>query len=293
MFKTVGLIAKHDDPRVADAVRSVTDFLHEVDARTLLDEASARAWPSLLDDLGIDAAGLDVIGDRADLVIVVGGDGTFLGAARALWTYEVPLLGVNLGRIGFLADISASETTERLREIFDGHYQTERRFLLSARLMRGDDQLLELDALNEVVVHKHNIARLVNLETRIDGRLVNTQRSDGLIVATPTGSTAYALSGGGPIVQPDLDAVVLVPICPNTLSNRPLVVPGSSRVEVILDENDGREAHLTCDGQSAHELAPGDRIVIEQRNPWLRLIHPPGHDHYHTLRTKLKWANSA
>ena len=291
-FKTVGLVAKHDDPRVADAVHAIAELVHSRGARILFDAASAAAWPELGASAGFEVVDSQAMGARADLVIVVGGDGTFLGAARALCGHDVPLLGVNLGRIGFLADISAAETTERLSEIFGGQYLSERRFLLRARLERSGTTVLEIDALNEVVAHKRNIARLVSFETWIDGRLVNTQRSDGLIVATPTGSTAYALSGGGPILHPNIDAIVLVPICPHTLSSRPLVVPGQSRVEVILDTSEAREAQLTCDGQGALELLPGDRIVIEQRKPWIRLIHPPGYDHYQTLRTKLKWANS-
>lgn len=291
-FKSVGLVAKHDDPQVADAVTAIAAFLRSRGAQALFHDASAEAWPGLGAQAGLEVVSTSGLGERADLVIVIGGDGTFLGAARSLCGHDVPLLGVNLGRLGFLADISAAETTERLTEIFDGDYLSEKRFLLSATLDRQGDELLQLDAFNEVVAHKRNIARLVSFQTRIDGRLVNTQRSDGLIVATPTGSTAYALSGGGPILHPNIDAIVLVPICPHTLSSRPLVVPGASRVEVIIDPAESREAQLTCDGQSAHELLPGDRIVIEQRTPWVQLIHPPGYDHYQTLRTKLKWANS-
>lgn len=292
MFKTVGLVAKHDDPRVADAVLAIAGFLRSRGARALFDDASASGWPGLGGSAGLEVVDTGAMGERADLVIVVGGDGTFLGAARSLCGSDVPLLGVNLGRLGFLADISAAETTDRLSEIFGGDYLSEERFLLRATLNRGGEARLQIDAFNEVVAHKRNIARLVSFETRIDGRLVNTQRSDGLIVATPTGSTAYALSGGGPILHPNIDAIVLVPICPHTLSSRPLVVPGASCVEIIIDAGEAREAQITCDGQTAGELLPGDRIVIEQRRPWIRLIHPPGYDHYQTLRTKLKWANS-
>ena len=181
--------------------------------------------------------------------------------------------------------------TDRLREVFAGDYDEEHRFLLDARVVRDGQEVFNGCALNEVVAHKWHIARLIQFETYIDGRLVNTQRSDGLIVATPTGSTAYSLSGGGPIMHPSLEAVVLVPICPHTLSSRPLVVAADSRFEIRMDTGgEEREAQLTCDGQTTLELAPADRILIRRKDRRLRLVHPRGHDYFATLRAKLHWA---
>jgi NAD+ kinase len=203
----------------------------------------------------------------------------------------VPLLGVNLGRLGFLADVMPGEMTDRLREVLAGDYDEERRFLLDTRVIRDGREIFRGSALNEVVAHKWHIARLIQFETYIDDRLVNTQRSDGLIVATPTGSTAYSLSGGGPILHPGLDAVVLVPICPHTLSSRPLVVSADSEFEIRMhDSGEQPEAQLTCDGQTTVELSPADCIIIRQKQRRLRLVHPRGHDYFATLRAKLHWA---
>ncbi len=286
MFTTIGLIAKHGDERVVSTLERLVDYLKSAGREVLFDAESARDVPSF----ELPVLPRAQLGERCDLVIVVAGDGTFLHAARSLVEHGVSLLGINLGRLGFLADIMPSEMTDRLDEVLEGEYEEDHRILLHAAIVREGETVFETAALNDIVAHKSNIARLVTFETYIDSRLVNTQRSDGLIVATPTGSTAYALSGGGPILHPNLDAIVLVPICPHTLSSRPLVVAAGARVEIRLQRDDAREAQLTCDGQTVLELAPGDRVVIAQLESQLRLIHPPGHDHYATLRAKLHWA---
>ena len=286
-FRTVGLIGKHGDPRVAQTLEQLVAFLAGVRAEILFDAESAAALPSF----GLPVVDRQTLGTRSDLVIVVAGDGTFLNAARSLVDLDVPLLGVNLGRLGFLADVMPAEMTERLTAIFAGRYDEERRILLEARVCRDGEDVFLGSALNEVVAHKWHIARLIQFETYINGHLVNTQRSDGLIVATPTGSTAYSLSGGGPILHPGLDAVVLVPICPHTLSSRPLVVAADSEFEIrMIAGGDEPEAQLTCDGQTTLELGPTDRIFIRQKEHRLRLVHPEGHDYFATLRAKLHWA---
>ena len=251
----------------------------------VLDAESRDACPG--EDLPIVERA--ALGEQCDLVVVVAGDGTFLSAARSLADQEVPLLGVNLGRLGFLTDVMPGEMQTRLDEILDGHFIEERRFLLGVTVERGARRVFSGSALNEAATHKSSMARLVEFETYIDGHLVNSQRSDGLIVATPTGSTAYALSGGGPILHPSLDAVVLVPICPHTLSSRPIVVGGGSVVEIVLGYGAETSVQLSCDGQTAVDLAAGDRILIRKRRPDLRLIHPAGHEYYATLRAKLHW----
>ena len=285
MFRTVGLIAKHGDPRTGETLGRLIGLLRARGLDVVLDDESRGAYPG--DGLPIVARGK--LGRRCDLIVVVAGDGTFLSAARSLADQEAPLLGVNLGRLGFLADVMPDEMPVRLNEILDGRFIEERRFLLDVAVERGDGRAFSGLALNEAATHKSNMARLVEFETYIDGHLVNSQRSDGLIVATPTGSTAYALSGGGPILHPSLDAVVLVPICPHTLSSRPIVVGGGSVVEVVLGHDAESGVQLSCDGQTAMELAAGDRIVIRKHRPDLRLIHPAGHEYYATLRAKLHW----
>lgn len=286
-FRTVGLIGKHGDDSVARTLEQLIELLRKARADVLFDAESAESLPSF----GMPVVDRQTLGTRSDLVIVVAGDGTFLSAARSLVDLDVPLLGVNLGRLGFLADVMPAEMSERLTDVFAGDYDEERRFLLDTRVVRDGQEVFAGAALNEVVAHKWHIARLIQFQTYIDGRLVNTQRSDGLIVATPTGSTAYSLSGGGPILHPSLEAVVLVPICPHTLSSRPLVVSASSEFEIRMGySGEQPEAQLTCDGQTTMALAPADRIFIAQKERRLRLVHPRGHDYFATLRAKLHWA---
>jgi NAD+ kinase len=286
MFDTIGLIAKDGDQRVRDTVALLVHYLRAADKRILLDTHSAGAYRG--DDVEVTAR--EVLGTACDLVIVVAGDGTFLNAARDLAESGVRLLGVNLGRLGFLADIMPAEMTDRLDEILQGNFQEEHRFLLDSAVIRDGETIHQASALNEVVAHKGNIPRLVEFETRVNNHLLNVQRSDGLIVSTPTGSTAYSLSGGGPIVHPALDAIVLVPICPHTLSSRPLVVTGDSEIQILMSHVSTPEAQLTCDGHSGIDLHLGDRIVIRKKPQSLHLIHPAGHDYFATLRTKLHWA---
>jgi NAD+ kinase len=204
--------------------------------------------------------------------------------------YDLPLVGINLGRLGFLVDITPHQIEDRLDQIVEGAYNADARTLLDARLDGGPEAGR---ALNDVVIHKWNTVRMIEFETYIDGRFVNVQRSDGLIVATPTGSTAYALSGGGPLIHPGMDALLLVPICPHTLSNRPLVVPGGSRIEVRLRNVDPDLVRLTCDGQLDLQISDDTPIVIERSHARIRLLHPRGHDHYSILRAKLGWGGHA
>jgi len=285
VFREVGLIAKRGDARVVSTLKRLVDYLARLPVELLLDAESAEVWPHS----GLSLADRPTLGARCELVIVVGGDGTFLAAARSLVGCDVRLLGVNLGRLGFLTDVMPDEMTERLDEVFAGSFVEEQRMLLRAAILRDGARITEATVLNDIVAHKWNIARLIEFETFINARLVNRQRSDGIIVSTPTGSTAYALSGGGPILYPTLDAIVLVPICPHTLSSRPIAVAGDSRIEIIMHGNAHAEAQLTCDGQTALDLSPGDRILIERYEHPLALVHPPGHDYFATLRAKLHW----
>ncbi len=287
MFHHVGLIGKTDDPRVSETMDRLVSYLGRRRIRHTLQD---RCLP-LSGRLETDAADLGVMGDLCDLAIVVGGDGTLLSAARVLVDFNVRVLGINLGRLGFLTDISPDDLEDSLDTILGGEFQEEERFLLDAHIYRGEQDILHGTALNDVIIHKWQIARLVEFDTYIDGVFVHHQRSDGMVIATPTGSTAYALSGGGPILHPQLEAMVLVPICPHTLSNRPIVVHSDSVVEVRLRKKQQTSAQLTCDGQTTLDLDGGDRIVVRRKERPIRLIHPPGHDHYAVLRSKLHWGH--
>lgn len=285
MFKRIGIIAKQDDSRVDETCRALTSFLSTHQTACLVRSDCGH----LLYDQALTSAECRALGRMADLVIVVGGDGTLLRAARLLVDQGVRLLGINLGHLGFLTDIPRQELESQLDAVLSGRYVEEERFLLDARLLRNGEEILRDHALNDVVLQKWNVARLIRFDTYIDGVFVNSQRSDGLIVATPTGSTAYALSGGGPILHPGLDAIALVPVCPHTLSQRPLVVEGRSLVEVVLTPGQQTGAQITFDGQALAPVEEGDRVVICKKDRTIRLVHPPGHDYFMTLRTKLHW----
>src|SRR5690606_20968882 len=222
---------------------------------------------------------------QVDLLVAVGGDGTMLHAARLAAPHGVPVLGVNRGRLGFLADIGPADLPQRLDEVLAGQYVRDRRAMLCARIERPGAPDRRCHALNDVVMMKWRTGRMLDFETWIDGRFVNTHGGDGLVVATATGSTAYALSCGGPILYPELDAVVLAPICPHTLSDRPIVVRSTSTIEVRLLERPDTQAQVTCDGLTIGELAPGDRLIVTPSEAHVTLLHPSDHDYYRILRS--------
>jgi NAD+ kinase len=278
-FHTVGIIGKQDDdPRVATTISRLADHLQRLGLATLFEAATAAKVGA---GQGLALASL---GERCDLVIVVGGDGTFLHAAREMSKLDVALVGINLGRLGFLVDISPERIEDRLNQVLRGEYDEDTRTLLDARCNGFSGR-----ALNDIVLHKWNTVRMIELETYVDGQFVNAQRSDGIIVATPTGSTAYALSGGGPLIHPSLDALLLVPICPHTLSNRPLVIAGDSQIEFRICDFEADQVRLTCDGQVDLPLVDGTPISVQRSEKRVRLLHPRGHDHFRILRAKLGW----
>ena len=284
-FNIIGLISKPDNV-VADTMLALIEFLDQSGREVILERSTAE----LLPETGHTVLSPQELAQSVDLIITVGGDGTLLGAARLLANESIPLLGVNLGRLGFLADISPQEMNSRLETILGGDYDEEKRFLLCAEILRDGECIESGLAFNDAVVYKWNTARLIEFETYVNGHFVDFQRSDGLIVATPTGSTAYALSGGGPLMEPDLNALVMVPICPHTLSNRPIVVSGDS----VLDFNvcgctDPRNVRVSCDGQPGMIIQSGDVIRISRHPNDIRLIHPSGHDHFDIMRAKLGW----
>ena len=285
MFRKIVLITNSGGAQIRETLQTVTEYLHSRRLDIALDKSCAELFP----ESGLRTLSEIEIPGECDLAIAIGGDGTMLKAAGLLADHNVPLLGINRGQLGFLADIPAESVEENLEQILNGNYVEDERFQLHCQVDRGNTTIIESDAFNDVVIQKWNIAKLIQLTTYVNGKLVNTQRSDGMIIASPTGSTAYALSGGGPILHPLLDALVLVPICPHTLSNRPLVIGGNSTIEIVVGTPEIDHARLTCDGEIISELATGDRIVIRKKDKKIRLIHPADHDHFNILRAKLNW----
>lgn len=284
MFKKIGLIAKPDDIHVKEALVQVIRFLKKRGLDIAIDQQCARQLNKK------EIEGLKLLdSENRDLLISIGGDGTLLHAAHKLPNFDVRLLGINLGKLGFLTDISPADIDGELDRILNGEFIEEQRAILSCSVVRDGRVLTTHNALNDAVIQKWDTARLITFDTYVNDIFVNRQRSDGVIVSTPTGSTAYALSCGGPILHPGLNAIALVPICPHTLSNRPIVVDGSSKITVEVSTPEAEHARLTCDGDVKFALAQDDQITIERSERFIRLIHPKDHDYYATLRAKLQW----
>jgi NAD+ kinase len=284
-IKNVGLFGKYQDQTVAEHIERLAEFLRGRKLKILFDESTAELFVKPV----APARSREVIGDEIDLAIVVGGDGTLLNVARDLAPHRVPIIGVNLGRLGFLTDIQAEHMTAEIAKILDGDYQTESRLLLYAEIMRKGRIVHTANAFNDVIVSKGELARLIEFETYLDGEFVNSTRADGVIVASPTGSTAYALSAGGPILHPTLEAIALVPICPHTLSNRPIVVSSDSIVEILITGVANQRAHVTFDGQTTYSLEDNDRVYVRRAETDVELLHPSGRSHFEVLRIKLHW----
>ena len=285
MFRRISLITNSTAAEIRETLNSVIEFLQARNIEIELDEFCAK----ITDPGDLPVVTAEKLGTNSDLAIAIGGDGTMLKAAHLACRHGIPLLGINRGHLGFLADIPADTFDQHLDEILNGKYAEDERFLLYNEVHRNDELICVNFALNDIVIQKWNVARMIDFETYVDGIFVHKQRSDGMIVSSPTGSTAYALSGGGPILYPSLDALVLVPICPHSLTNRPLVINGNSRVEIIIGTWDIHHARLTCDSEIAVELKSGDRVLVEKKNQTIRLIHPANHDHFAILRAKLRW----
>lgn len=286
-FHKIGIIGKLGDPGIKETLADLCLFLRSRHHAIWVDSCSAL----FVDHLEVNVCTLDKMGQHCDLVIAVGGDGTFLAAARAIVDEDVPLVGVNLGRLGFLVDISPEQLLSRLNNILLGHYREELRWLLRCRIMRDDQVIHSESAVNEVVVHRWVTPSMIEIITRIDGVYLNTQRSDGLIVATPTGSTAYSLSAGGPILHPSLHALVLVPLNPHTLSNRPIVIDDNSQIEIRFSQAKQINALVTCDHLEIPDVRISDKIVINKAPKPIRILHPEDHDFFHILRGKLNWSS--
>ncbi len=284
-FQTVALIGKYGDPDVKHSVAHLVEMLAAEGVHVLVERSTAGELPTRAEH---EPASLAAIGNQADLAVVVGGDGTLIGAARHLCEFDIPLVGVNLGRLGFLTETSLTNMEGSLEALLAGEYQVEERMMLHIRVQRQAGDLAAERAFNDVVIHRGNIARMVEMDTYVDGQFVFSQRSDGLIVASPTGSTAYALSAGGPIIHPSMRAFTLVPVCPHTLTNRPIVLPGHSHVEVVLVNNPG-EVQLTLDGQINFALQDGDRVHVQRDEHSVFLLSDPRRNYFDVLREKFSW----
>ena len=283
------LVGRFSDPRVAESVNALIPHLLSRQVKVIVSTETTYSG----DAEGIVRMPEMDIGANADLIIAIGGDGTLLYAAGLVARHKVPLLGVNRGRLGFLTDVMPQNMFPCINAALEGRLTPDERPLLAARVKYADGRVAEALALNDVVMQKLVTGRMLDFETHLDGTYVNTHAGDGVVVASPTGSTAYALSCGGPIIEPHLDVLVVAPICPHTLSDRPIVVSARSEIEVKLLERPETRAQVTCDGTVLGELDPGDRLTIRAASERITLLHPAGHDYYKLLRSKLHWGRGS
>ena len=280
-FPRIALIGKLPSAGIAASLRELTDYLRSRGCEVLVEQHTAQA-------LGVRGADYEALGKGSDLAVVVGGDGTMLAAARNLVRHHVPVVGVNQGRVGFMTDIGYEDMKSGIGAILDGKGTPEERTLLDAEILRGGAAVLRTIALNEAVLGKGAEARLIEFEVSLDGEYLYTLRADGLVVATPTGSTAYAMSAQGPILHPAVPAFALVPLNPHTLSARPVSVSDRSVIEIKLLRGVDVRAHF--DGFSLTDMAEGDRLVLKRSADTVRFVHPPGYRYFATLREKLRWS---
>jgi NAD+ kinase len=288
LFTRIALVGNVEDDRVADSLAALASHLRERGLAVLVDRGfEVEGLPE-----GLIRRPIGELGQDADLIVAIGGDGTLLFAAQIALARGVPLLGVNRGRLGFLADVLPDEMIGNVDAVLAGRYETDERQLLAARLPVAGGAAREYRALNDVVVQRQATGRMLELEVWVDGRFVNTHGGDGLVIASSTGSTAYALSCGGPIVHPALAATVIAPISPHTLSDRPVVISRECRVEIRLVERSGMRAQVTCDGFLLGDLEPAAPLSIGPASERITLLHPPGHDFFRLLRSKLHWGRS-
>ena len=283
-FNTIGLVVRKDMQSHLGTIKQVTSTL-ERHADVLV---HCLDFDSQATDFTTDS--MQTLVDQSDLVISLGGDGTLLTAARALVDKDTPLLGINMGRLGFLADVSIGDFESHLEEVVGGKYTVENRFFIEGEFHSPNHSTTSNIALNDIILHSHESLSMIEYEVYSDGKLIHQQRADGVIVTTPTGSTAYALSGGGPIMHPSLETLAIVPICPHTLSNRPIVLSANQQIEILLSQP-GSVAQVNYDGQSTVLMENQDRIRIYRYPRPLTLLHPQDYDYFEILRAKLNWSS--
>ncbi|TCK62598.1 NAD(+)/NADH kinase [Seleniivibrio woodruffii] len=281
-MKNIAIIAKPHGDRVRPLLGEITHFLSEHGVRILKAKRTAEALGER--EFNTD----DEIREQADLVIVLGGDGTLISAVRLLGMKETPILGINLGRLGFLTETRASDAIPAIKSVLDGDYRMERRMKLHSHLLEDDEKVLEIDVLNDLVINKSDVARIIEMSLYINKVLVNEYRADGLIVATPTGSTAYSLAAGGPIVHPGLESMIITPICPQGLSNRPIVISDDSEIEIRIKTRNERVS-ITFDGQVYRQLDTEKTIKVKKASSYTHIIVPKDKNYYALIREKLGW----
>ncbi|MBL4909247.1 MAG: NAD(+) kinase [Alteromonadaceae bacterium] len=286
-YKTIGLIGKPNHQGTNNTINTLANYLLKNNYQVLIESSVAKT----INVDGFETRSLTEIGELADLAIVVGGDGYMLGAARVLSCYSIGVIGVNRGNLGFLTDLSPQELLEPLQQILAGKSHSEQRFLIETSVYRHGKLKSSNSAMNEAVLHAGKVANMIEFEVYIDGAFMFSQRSDGLIISTPTGSTAYSMSAGGPILTPNLNALSLVPMFPHTLSSRPIVVDGNSEIKLVLANENYENLQVSCDGHVILAVMPGDEVIIKKSKNTLRLIHPLSHDYFNVLRSKLSWGN--
>lgn len=286
-FKRIGLVGRPDHSGVVDSLLRLLAFLGNQDVDIVLDDVTA----GLIENPGVNECTREELSSRCDLVIVVGGDGSILNVAKFIASDQVPVIGINRGKLGFLTDVLPNEIETNIANVLNGDYSVDKRFLLDVVARRGTTVHNLGSALNDVVLHPGKAAQMIEFELFIDDKFVYSQESDGLIVSTPTGSTAYSLSAGGPIMHPHLNAVVLVPMYPHSLNSRPIVIDGDSEIKLIVAAKESLEPQLSCDGEVLYTAVAGDEFLVTKKTVPLQLIHPPNHSFYQACRSKLGWGS--
>ncbi|MGL1958697.1 MAG: NAD(+) kinase [Colwellia sp.] len=286
-YKTIGLIGKPNHQGANATLEILHEYLLSNQYQVLVENSVANS----LDIADLKKGSLLEIGEQAELAIVVGGDGFMLGAARVLAGFSIAVIGVNRGNLGFLTDLSPTDVIEPLAEILAGKSRSEERFIIEAEVYRHGKLKSSNSAVNEAVLHAGKVASMIEFEVYIDNSFMFSQRSDGLIVSTPTGSTAYSMSAGGPILTPNLNALSLVPMFPHTLTSRPIVVDGDSEIKLILANENQESLQVSCDGHVILAVMPGDEVIIKKSVYTIHLLHPLDHDYFNVLRSKLNWGN--
>ncbi|MAZ77428.1 MAG: NAD(+) kinase [Legionellaceae bacterium] len=283
-FKTIGIIGRLSKQGMTEALQALIACLQAHKLDIVLEKETAQSLGQPQHNL----VNRQALGEQTDLIITVGGDGNLLSAARIAAPNNIPILGINRGKFGFLTDIRPDEINQQVPEILSGNYHEEKRFMLNATV---EGQKKALLGLNDIIVTPDNTSRMIEFEITVDNNFMCSQRSDGMIIATPTGSTAYALSAGGPILHPDLNSIVMVPMFPHSLNNRPIVISGDSEISICIPENRTTAARATADGQNDLPLAIGSKLTIKKNNQSLRLLHPKDYNYFETLRGKLHWGH--
>ncbi|MBF0444439.1 MAG: NAD(+)/NADH kinase [Magnetococcales bacterium] len=286
-MRDIGIITKLSNPQALKATAKLAKWLHKQGCKVTITKEAAKD-ANIAKKIASSAA-QGTLAQNRDLVVVIGGDGTFIAACRSVGTTGTPLLGINMGRLGFLTEVTKDAMLTTMAEVLADRYKIEKRMLLEVTIKRKNKEILKHLVLNDTVIHKGALARMLEYQVSIDNQFVFSSRADGLIIASPTGSTAYSLSAGGPIIHPTLNTILLVPICPHTLTNRPIAVPGDGVILVTLSKESSHDQRLTLDGQTGFPLRDGDKLLIKQSKHQLRVLHAADRNYYSVLREKLRW----